>query len=105
MKILFFVFTLLIGTCAWASQELLEQNSGMCPEPQCSKCPNPCQPPQPVLKLCHARMVDCTGRQIQTYWGRAPQFSVACKYAVDHCNSEAEMGYGGYGARCYVIDN
>ncbi|MBA2405088.1 MAG: hypothetical protein H0V66_09990 [Bdellovibrionales bacterium] len=92
MKILFFVFTLAIGTSAWAGQE---QNQ--------DSCPDNCEPPQQELNICHARMVDCYGRPIETYWGRAPQYQVACKYAVDRCISEARMGYGGPGARCYVL--
>ncbi len=89
MKILFYVFTLALGTSAWAGQQQLQ-------------CPN-CEPPQPQLYLCHTRMIDCYGRPIQTYWGRSPQYRVACDYAMDVCIRDARMGYGGPGARCYIL--
>lgn len=60
-----------------------------------------CSPPP--IYLCHAQMVDCYGRPLYTYWAKGPRYDGACQFAIELCLRDASMGYGGYGARCYIL--
>lgn len=85
------------GTSAWA---------GPMPDayqPQQQECPGSCQSPQPQFFTCHAKMVDCYGRTLYTFWGRSLNYQEACGFAVNHCANDARLGYGGAGARCIIL--
>ncbi len=57
----------------------------------------------PQAYVCHARMVDCYGRPLYTYWGRMPHYQAACGVAMNLCQRDAHFGYGGFGARCIIL--
>ncbi len=106
VSIIFFVLTIL-GTNAWAGPVPMpapyEQEQQQEHQQEQQHCPGSCESPQPQLYTCHAKMVDCNGYTLYTFWGRAPNYQEACGYAVERCVRDASLGYGGASARCYAL--
>lgn len=90
MKTLFFVFglTILATPFSFASTE---------------SCPRDCYPPRPRLSTCKVEMVDCRNRHLYLYSGTASTHAAACQVATRKCLLELNRGYGGYGAKCWMI--
>ncbi len=110
MKTLLMSFAIVLSTTAFASpppqqeqDQDQQQQQDQQEQQQGQHCPGNCQPPQPRVFTCHAQMVDCYGRPLYTYWARGPQYQGACQYAANLCIRDARMGYGGAGARCYIL--
>ncbi len=108
MRTIIFAFALSLGTSVWASpppqqEQDQQQQDQQEQQGQQQQCPGRCTPPQPRVYTCHAQMSDCYGRPLYTYWARGPQYQGACQYAADLCMRDARMGYGGAGARCYIL--
>jgi hypothetical protein len=65
-------------------------------------CPS-CQPPHPVEYQCQIEMVDCANQPIYIYTGTAESHQAACHEATRVCMNDVRLGYGGYGAKCWMI--
>jgi hypothetical protein len=57
----------------------------------------------PPVHVCYVQMADACNRPLYTYWGRMPTKQAACGVALNLCMRDASMGYGGYGAKCYIL--
>lgn len=103
MSLLFVATSALAVPPPQEQQEQQQQQQQQDQDQQCRY--QSCRPPrpQPQAFTCHARMVDCYNRPLYTYWGRGPQYQGACHFALSLCRRDASMGYGGYGARCYIL--
>lgn len=110
MKTLLMSFAIVLSATAFASpppqqeqEQDQQQQQDQQEQDQQQQCRYNCKPPRPQVYTCHARMVDCYGRPLYTYWARGPQYQGACQYAANLCIRDAHMGYGGAGARCYIL--
>lgn len=81
-------FTVLAATQAFAETE---------------SCPRGCQPPRPVQYTCKVEMVDCNNHSLYVYTGYSYSHKDACKLATRRCMNEVSAGYGGWGAKCWMI--
>ncbi|MFL5785185.1 MAG: hypothetical protein ACJ76H_11280 [Bacteriovoracaceae bacterium] len=107
MKHLIAMLILATGLTAFAepgpNQDQDQQQQGQDQEHQ-HPCPGGCYPhPMPPVYVCHVQMTDSCNRPLYTYWGRMPTYQSACGVALNLCMRDASMGYGGYGARCYIL--
>lgn len=93
------ILSTFLALSAWASpppQQEQDQQEQDQQQGQCHTC-------RPRVFTCHARLVDCYGRPLMTYWARGPQYQGACRFALNLCLRDASWGYGGYGARCFIL--
>ncbi len=66
-------------------------------------CPRDCYPPQPTYSTCKVEMVDCRNHHLYLYTGTASTHRSACQAATRKCLLDLNRGYGGYGAKCWMI--
>jgi hypothetical protein len=97
------VFWALSGMASPPPQDQQDQQDQDQQEQQQQQDQQECRHCSPRAYVCHARMVDCYGRPLYTYWGRMPQYQAACGVAMNLCLRDAHFGYGGYGARCLIL--
>jgi hypothetical protein len=65
-------------------------------------CPS-CRPRYPAEFQCQIEMVDCTDQALYIYTGTAESHQAACHEATRVCMNDLRLGYGGYGAKCWMI--
>lgn len=84
----------------------LSAQSGPCPR-GCwdPRQPNPAPRPTPAPREynCDIEMVDRYNRSLYIYTGTAETHAIACRIATERCVLEVRQGYGGPGAKCWMI--
>lgn len=68
-------------------------------------CPRGCYEPRPAPReyQCKIEMVDCNNQSLYIYTGTAESHKAACQAATRVCLNDVRLGYGGYGAKCWMI--
>jgi hypothetical protein len=66
-------------------------------------CPSQCEPPRPTEYSCKIEMVDCNNHSLYVYTGYSYSHKDACRLATRRCMNEVSAGYGGWGAKCWMI--
>lgn len=67
--------------------------------------PSPTPTPRPVPREynCDIEMVDRYNQSLYVYTGTAETHKIACQIATQVCLKEVRLGYGGPGAKCWMI--
>ena len=73
------------------------------PAPQPHPHPTPTPPPTQYEYDCDIEMVDRYNQPIYIYTGTAETHAIACRIATQRCLEEVRLGYGGAGAKCWMI--
>lgn len=72
-------------------------------QPEHTPAPLPQPQPSPREYSCDIEMVDFYNRALYIYTGIAESHKIACQIATQRCLQEVRLGYGGQGAKCWMI--